>query len=277
MRSILITGCSSGIGYHAAHALQKEGWRVFATCRQEADAERLRAEGLESFRLDYEDPASIATAFDEALSRTGGTLDALFNNGAYAIPALVEDLPVAALRQNFEANLFGWHDLTQRAIKVMRQQGVNGQGRIVQCSSVMGFITTKFRGSYAATKHALEALSTAARLELRDTDIHVSIIQPGPIATDFRLNSRKNFDRWIDWEGSDQSPRYRPVVDRLYATDKSPDPFELQCDAVTAKLRRALNSPRPKARYHVTKVTTFSALALRFLPARASEWMMAKG
>ncbi len=279
MRTILITGCSSGIGHHAAQHLRDQGWRVFATCRQEADVARLAEAGFESLRLDYEDPASIEAAWTEIMARTGGTLDALFNNGAYAIPALTEDLPVAALRQNFEANLFGWHDLTQRAIKVMRTQGPDGtgQGRIVQCSSVMGFITTKFRGSYAATKHALEALSMTMRLELADTDIHVSLIQPGPIATDFRLNSRKNFDRWIDWQQSDQASRYKKVVARLYAEDKSPDPFELQCDAVTEKLMRALTDTRPKARYHVTKVTTFSAMALRLLPARATEWIMAKG
>lgn len=277
MRSILITGCSSGIGHHAAHALQAKGWRVFATCRQDADVARLQSEGLESLRLDYEDPASIESAFGEVMTRTGGTLDALFNNGAYAIPALIEDLPVDALRQNFEANLFGWHDLTQRVLPVMRNQGPKGQGRIVHCSSVMGFITTKFRGSYAATKHALEAMAMTSRLELRDTDIHVSLIQPGPIATDFRLNSRKNFDHWIDWQASPQRHRYEKLVSRLYATDKSPDPFELQCDAVTAKLERALHDKRPKARYPVTKVTTVSALALRALPARASEWIMAKG
>ncbi|MCA0042388.1 SDR family NAD(P)-dependent oxidoreductase [Celeribacter litoreus] len=274
MRSILITGCSSGIGLHAARHLKAEGWRVFATCRREEDVARLQAEGLESLRLDYEDPASIEAAWTDIMIRTGGTLDALFNNGAYAIPALIEDLPVNALRQNFEANLFGWHDLSQRAIKVMRKQG---HGRIVQCSSVLGFITTKFRGSYSATKHALEALTTAMRLELKDSGIGVSLIEPGPIATDFRLNSRKQFDKWIDWEKSDQSQRYSKLVSRLYATDKAPDAFELQCDAVTEKLMRALESPRPKARYHVTKVTTFSSLALRFLPPRATEWMMSKG
>ncbi|WP_434289320.1 SDR family NAD(P)-dependent oxidoreductase [Celeribacter sp. SCSIO 80788] len=274
MRTILITGCSSGIGYHAAHHLKSLGWRVFATCRSEEDVTRLSAEGLESLRLDYEDPASIEAAWTEVMARTDGTLDALFNNGAYAIPALIEDLPVAALRQHFEANLFGWHDLTQRATRVMREQG---HGRIVQCSSVLGFMTTKFRGSYSATKHALEALTTALRLEMRGTGVHVSLIQPGPIRTDFRLNSRKQFDRWIDWQSSPQSDRYTKLTQRLHADTTKPDAFELGPEAVTEKLLRALEDRNPKARYPVTKVTVFTALALRFLPARLSEWMMAKG
>ncbi len=97
-RSILITGCSSGIGYDAAHGLKARGWRVFATCRQAEDCTRLQAEGLESFPLDYADEASITAAVAEVQARTGGTLDALFNNGAFACPGAVEDLPRGALQ-----------------------------------------------------------------------------------------------------------------------------------------------------------------------------------
>ena len=137
-KSILITGCSSGIGYDATHGLAKRGWRVFATCRKEDDCARLRGEGLESFLLDYDSPASIDTALTTALERTGGTLDALYNNGAFAVPGAVEDLPREALRAVFETNLFGYHDLTQKVIPVMRAQG---HGRIVNCSSVLGLVT----------------------------------------------------------------------------------------------------------------------------------------
>ncbi|PKP79331.1 MAG: short-chain dehydrogenase, partial [Alphaproteobacteria bacterium HGW-Alphaproteobacteria-2] len=164
--SILITGCSSGIGHDAAQGLRARGWRVFATCRKEADCVRLRGDGFESFRLDYEDADSIAAAAEEALARTGGRLDALFNNGAYAVPGAVEDLPADALRAIFEANLFGWHDLTRRVIPAMRAQG---HGRIVQCSSVLGFSALRWRGAYVATKHALEGLTDVLRLEMRDT------------------------------------------------------------------------------------------------------------
>ncbi|SFK14789.1 SDR family NAD(P)-dependent oxidoreductase [Celeribacter neptunius] len=281
MRSILITGCSSGIGHHAAHALHDRGWRVFATCRQDKDAERLRAEGLESFRLDYEDPASIESAFDEVMTRTGGTLDALFNNGAYAIPAAVEDLPVAALRQNFEANFFGWHDLTRRVIPVMRKQGENGMGRghIVQCSSVLGLVAMRWRGSYNSTKFALEGLTDTLRLEMRGTGIHICTIEPGPIGTAFRLNARKQFDKWIDWQSSPRVELYRDsLVPRLYkaAESSEPDPFELGPEAVTAKLIRALDSQRPRAHYYVTTPTYVSGIGRRLLPQRMLDWLAAK-
>ena len=167
-KSILITGCSSGIGYDAAHTLHKRGWRVFATCRSEADCERLRFEGLESFRLDYQDETSIQAAIRETLKRTGGTLDALFNNGAYAIPGAVEDLSRNALRDIFETNVFGQIDLSNRLLPTMRAQG---HGRIVHNSSVLGFISTPFPGSYCATKFALEALTDAQRIQHKDSPI----------------------------------------------------------------------------------------------------------
>lgn len=274
MRSILITGCSSGIGHHAAHDLKKRGWRVFATCRAEDDCARLEAEGLESFRLDYEAPDTIATAVEEVKTRTGGTLDALFNNGAYAIPGAVEDLPVEALRQNFEANLFGWHDLTRRVIPLMRAQG---HGRIVQCSSVLGLQAMPWRGSYNATKFALEGLTDTLRLEMRGTGIAVVLIEPGPIRTAFRSNARKQFDRWVDWQASARAEQYREtLVKRLYAAEQAPDRFELGCAAVTAKLLRALESRRPRAHYYVTTPTYIAAAARRALPQRLIDAIMAK-
>ena len=182
-RTILITGCSSGIGYDAAHTLKSRGWRVFATCRQEADCARLRGEGLESFVLDYADESSIEAAVAETLSRTGGTLDALYNNGAFACPGAVEDLPRGALREIFETNLFGYHDLTRRLIPTMRAQG---RGRIINCSSVLGLVGAKWRGAYVSTKFAMEGLSDVLRFEMAGTGIAVILIEPGPIGTDIR-------------------------------------------------------------------------------------------
>ena len=276
MRTILITGCSSGIGHHAAHALKDRGWRVFATCRKDTDAARLRSEGLESFRLDYEDPASIEAGLNDALARSDGRLDALFNNGAYAIPAAVEDLPEAALQQIFQANLFGWHALTRRVIPVMRAQG---HGRIVNCSSVLGLTAMPWRGAYVATKYALEGLTDTLRVEMRDTPIDIVLIEPGPIGTAFRLNARKQFDRWIDWQASPRAEQYRnTLVPRLYkaAEASTPDPFELGPEAVTAKLIKALESPRPRARYFVTTPTYAAAIARRILPQRLIDRMIAK-
>ncbi len=265
-RSILITGCSSGIGLDAARTLRARGWRVFATCRREEDCARLEAEGLESFSLDYENPETIAAALEEALARTGGRLDALFNNGAYAIPGAVEDLPVAALRAIFEANFFGWHDLVRRVIPVMRAQG---HGRIVQCSSVLGFTPAPWRGAYVATKYALEGLTDCLRLEMRDTPIHIALIEPGPIRTRFRINARRHFERWIDWEASARAEQYRTrLLKRLYDDSNRADRFELGPEAVTEKLIHALESPRPKPRYFVTTPTWLAEGLRRFLPTR---------
>lgn len=263
MRSILITGCSSGIGYDAAHGLKSAGWRVFATCRKEEDCERLRAEGLESFRLDYADEASIGAAVDEALARTGGTLDALFNNGAHACPGALEDLPRGALREIFEVNLFGVHDLTRRVIPAMRAQG---HGRIVNCSSVLGFIGLRWRGAYVATKHAMEGLTDVLRLEMADTPIKVILIEPGPITSFIRRNSIPHFERWIDWRASPRRTQYEATLLRRLYDSRGPDRFELPASAVTAKLIRALESPEPKARYLVTTPTYLMAAARRLLP-----------
>lgn len=263
-RSILITGCSSGIGYDAAHALRARGWRVFAACRQEADCARLAAEGFDAPRIDYEDPDSIRAGLAEVLGATGGRLDALFNNGAYAIPGAVEDLPTDGLRAIFEANLFGWHDLTRQVIPVMRAQG---GGRIVNCSSVLGLAALKYRGAYNATKFALEGLTDTLRMEMAGTGIHVAAIEPGPIPTRFRLNAQKQFERWIDWESSPRADQYRDTLrPRLYDTSGTPDRFELPCSAVSAKLIHALESPRPKPQYFVTTATYIVETARRLLP-----------
>lgn len=272
-KSVLITGCSSGIGLDAARGLTRQGWRVFATCRQEGDCERLRGEGLESFRLDYADEGSIAAAVDECLTRTGGTLDALFNNGAFACPGAVEDLPRGALREIFEVNLFGYHDLSRRVIPAMRAQG---HGRIVNCSSVLGLVGIKWRGAYVATKFAMEGLTDVLRIEMRNTGISVILIEPGPIGTRIRENAIPHFEKWIDWENSARVEEYRSLLGRLYEK-RGPDPFELPPGAVTAKLIRALESPRPAPRYFVTRPTYAMNLARRFLPTRMLDRVLAKG
>ena len=273
-KTILITGCSSGIGHDAAHGLTRAGWRVLATCRKPEDCARLQKEGLESFVLDLSDPASIEAGFNEALSRTGGQLDALYNNAAYACPGAVEDLPAGALREIFETNLFGLHDLTRRAVAVMRAQG---HGRILQCSSVLGLVGIKWRGAYVATKFALEGLTDVLRLELRDTPIKVVLIEPGPITSKIRVNSIPHFERWIDWRNSARRAEYEAsLLGRLYK-DRAPDRWELPPAAVTAKILRALESPNPAARYYVTTPTYLMGIARRVLPGRALDWMTARG
>jgi len=273
-RSILITGCSSGIGLDAARGLKARGWRVFATCRQEADCDRLRAEGMESFRLDYADEASIAAAVEEVVQRTGGRLDALYNNGAFACPGAVEDLPRGALREIFETNLFGYHDLTRRVIPLMRAQG---HGRIVNCSSVLGLVGLTWRGAYVATKFAMEGLTDVLRIEMKGTGIEVILIEPGPIATKIRENAIPHFERWLDWENSARREQYVSLRGRLYDKKTKKDRFELGPEAVTAKLVRALEDRRPKARYFVTTPTHLMGLLRRVLPTRVLDWVISKG
>ncbi len=266
-RSILMTGCSTGIGATAARLMRGRNWRVFPTARREADVERLREQGFEAFLLDYENPETIPKALNSVLERTDGKLDALFNNGAYAIPGALEDLPVQAMQALFQANFFGWHELTQQVVPVMRAQG---SGRIVQCSSILGFIAMKYRGAYTASKFALEAYSDTLRQELHGTGIHVSLIEPGPIATAFTANALANFDRWIGSEGLIASPHRRSYEGRRVRMENGePGPFKLPPEAVVKRLVHALEARRPKARYYVTIPTMVLGVAKRFLSTRA--------
>jgi NAD(P)-dependent dehydrogenase (short-subunit alcohol dehydrogenase family) len=273
-KSILITGCSSGIGYDAAHTLAKRGWRVFATCRADADCERLRGEGLESFVLDYEDEGSIKAAVTETLKRTGGTLDALYNNGAYGIPGLVQDVPRDAFRAIFEANLFGYFDLINQLLPTMLAQG---HGRIINCSSVLGIGALRARGSYNATKFAMEGLTDTMRMELRTQPIDIILIEPGPITTDIRKKSQPHFERWIDWKNSPRKSYYEKVfMPRLYAEAGDPDPGELPPSAVTKKLIHALESRRPRPRYYVTIPTYIVGVLKRLLTTRALDRILGR-
>jgi len=272
-KTILITGCSSGIGYDAAHGLRAAGWRVFASCRQQTDCDRLAAEGFDAPLIDYADEDSISVGLATVLAETGGTLDALFNNGAFAIPGAVEDLPRDALRTIFETNLFGVHDLTRAVLPVMREQG---HGRIVNNSSVLGLVGMKWRGAYVATKFAMEGLTDVLRIELADTPIKIITIEPGPITSDIRQNSITHFERFIDWQASPRADQYeRQLRKRLYESD-GPDRFELPASAVTTKLLRALEHPKPKPRYYVTTPTYIMGIARRILPARALDWLIGK-
>ena len=273
LKSILITGCSSGIGLDAAVTLRDRGWRVFASCRKQSDCDRLIAQGFESPRIDYSDVSTIQSGLREVLDATGGTLDALFNNGAYAIPGAVEDLPTDALRAIFEANFFGWHELTKQVIPVMRAQG---SGRIVQNSSILGFIPYSWRGAYVSTKFALEGLSDVMRIEMRGTGIHISVIEPGPITSRIRQNAIPHFERWIDAENSPRARLYETLRKRLYES-AGPDPFELPAAAVSKKLIHAIESPRPKPRYYVTTPTYAFGFLKRILPTRTLDWIISKG
>lgn len=271
-RSILITGCSSGIGYACAKGLAERGWQVVASVRRRADAERLRGEGLESVVLDLDDPESIDGGLKATLAITGGGLDALFNNGAYGQPGAVEDLTRETLRAQFETNLFGWHELTCRVIPIMRAQG---HGRIVQNSSVLGLVTMPFRGAYSASKFALEGLTDTLRLELRGSGIHVSLIEPGPILSRFRENAHRAFSVHVDAERSPHREAYRRAEERLLKEGPA-QPFTLPAQAVLRKLVRALEDPRPKPRYYVTFPTYLLGGLRRVLGSRGMDFVLTR-
>lgn len=268
-KSILITGCSSGIGLASARLLRGHGWRVLATARTQQDSDMLtRDVGVESLYLDLADPKSIAWCAEEALRLTDGRLTAVFNNGAYGQVGAVEDLTPEILRRQFEVNVIGTHDLTRRLIPAMR---ANRHGRIVQCSSVLGFVSVPYRGAYCASKYALEALSDAMRHELRGTGIHVSIIEPGPIRTRFVEHALANFRSTIDIDGSAHRETYRARLASMEQGGKST--FKLEPEAVAWKLVHAVESAKPKRRYMVTVPTYMAAAGRRFLPAPLADWL----
>ena len=272
-KTILITGCSSGIGATVARGVRDYGWRVIASARKPEDVAALKADGFEAVQLDYADPDSIASGLAETLALTGGTLDALFNNGAFGMPGAVEDLPRGGLREIFETNLFGVHDLTCRVIPIMRAQG---HGRIIQHSSVLGLVPLKWRGAYVSTKYALEGLTDVLRIEMRDTPIHFTLLNTGPVTSKIRVNSIPHFERWIDWENSARAEQYREaLIPRLYE-DGGPDPFELRPEAVTKKVLHFLESRRPKPRYYITTPTYIMGALKRVLPTRALDWITSR-
>jgi len=272
-QSILITGCSTGIGLDAALTLHARGYRVFATARKQQDVDTLTSKGLVAFRLDVTDYDSIDAALTQVLTQTGGKLDFLFNNGAYGQPGAIEDLPTEALRAQFETNLFGWHELTKRIIPIMRQQG---HGRIIQCSSVLGFVSLKYRGAYNASKYALEGLTDTMRLELKDANIQVSLIEPGPIDTQFRANALQAFNQYIDVDDSIHEADYKEQIKRL-SSENPGGSMTLPSSAVTKALIHALESKRAKVRYRVTTPTKMFWLFKRLLPSRWLDGLLSKG
>jgi len=263
-KSILITGCSTGIGYACAHALHNKGYLVIASCRYAEDVARLQQEGLTCIQLDLSDSDSIRNAVSQAMGICNGNLYALFNNGAYGQAGALEDLPVEALREQFETNLFGWHQLVCEVLPYMRKQK---QGRIIQNSSVLGFAAMKYRGAYNASKFALEGWTDTLRLELHNSNINISLIQPGPIETQFRATALKKFRQWIDEENSVHSQAYQQQIDRLQQ-ESSNNRFVLPAEAIVEPLLHALESDHPKIRYPVTTPTKVFAVLRRILPTK---------
>jgi NAD(P)-dependent dehydrogenase (short-subunit alcohol dehydrogenase family) len=262
IKSVLITGCSSGIGYATAIGLRDAGYQVFATARKSEDVKRLQDEGFLSCELDLDSKASITHAVNYVLETSGGELYALFNNGAYGQPGALEDLSTEALKAQFESNVFGWHELTNQVLPIMRAQGY---GRIIQNSSVLGLISLKYRGAYNASKYAIEGLSDTLRLELKGTDIHVVLVEPGPVTSLFRKHAYSAFKKNIDYKHGRNQEVYSKMIER-FEGHTGKDPFELPASAVMQKVLKALTSKNPKAHYYVTVPTYIFGYLKRILP-----------
>ena len=271
-QNILITGCSTGIGFCAAKVLHQRGYNVVATVRNPQDTAALTALGITTVALELADSESIKQAFDFTLNYFNGQLDALFNNAAYGQPGAIEDLSIDALRAQFETNVFGTQALTNLSIAQMRQQG---GGRIIYNSSILGFISMAYRGAYNASKYALEGLADTLRQELYGSGIYISLIEPGPIESQFRANAFIKYQQHIDKNKSVHRQVYDGMEARL-TTEGPTAPFTLPADAVVNKLIHALESKRPKVRYYVTFPTYLFAVLKRILPHRGLDWFLIK-
>lgn len=248
-KSVLVTGCSSGIGLESALDLKRKGFRVLAACRKGEDVARMQELGLTGILLDLDDPQSVENAAAEVIALTENRLYGLFNNAGYGVYGPLTTISRQQMEQQFSANFFGAHQLTMLLLPAMQP---HGEGRIVMTSSVMGLISSPGRGAYAASKYALEAWSDALRMELRHSGIKVSLIEPGPIRTRFTNNVNQTGDKTVENPG---------IAAR----------FTLGPEAVVEKVRHAFVSDKPKLRYPVTLVTHAVGWLKRLLPARAMD------
>ena len=264
IKTVLITGCSSGIGLCLAHGLRSAGYHVFATARKEDDVSKLKKLGFDAFLLDLSSSNSIKTAIYELFQKTD-SLYALINNGAYGQAGALEDISRKALEKQFQANVFGWHELTNLILPSMKEKNI---GRIVYISSVLGFVAMPFRGPYVASKFAIEGLVDTLRLELKKTKIKLSLIQPGPIESKFRENAFLAFKENVDPSNSDYQKEYKTMIKRLNSDKKVQ--FTLPPESVLRCVLHALESNVPKNHYRVTFPTKLFGILCRILP---SSWM----
>jgi NAD(P)-dependent dehydrogenase (short-subunit alcohol dehydrogenase family) len=246
-RSVLITGCSSGIGLATAHLLRTRGWQVMASARKTADVARLKSAGFDAVLLDVADEASVAEGAAQTLRHFEGRLGALVNNAGYSEAGALEDLSRAALRQQFEVNVIGLQDLTNRVLPTLLAQG---WGRIVHISSVLGRVVIPIQGAYCASKHAVEALADAQRVELHGTGVGLSLVEPGPIVTEFRRNAAAHATGRVGSPSAFASYYEKEIPRRL--KQRAQGSLSLPPEAVARKIAHALESPRPRARYKVT-------------------------
>lgn len=272
MQNILITGCSTGIGYETARILKMREYKVYATARKQKDVERLKDFGFEAFYLDVTDHKSIKTVLDTIIEKDG-KIDLVFNNAGFGQPGAVEDITTEVLKQQFETNVFGLHELTRQVLPYMRKQGY---GKIIQHSSVLGIVSLKFRGAYNASKYAIEGLNDTLRQELMGTNIFISTVNTGPVISDFRKNALLNFKKNIDIENSAFSDIYKKELNVKLESTKEDTPFTLEANSVAQVVLDIIYAKKPKPRYYVTKATTILGFAKRVLSTNLLDKLLNK-
>ena len=272
VKTVIVTGCSTGIGLATAHLLRERGWRVIATARKASDLERLRDDGFETAALDLADEASVNAAAEDLIGRLPEGLGALVNNAGFGQVGAIEDLSRRLMAYQFEVNVIGLQHFTNRLLPVMRR---GRAGRIVNISSVLGRVTLPYLGIYSASKYALEAISDALRVELRGTGIGVSIIEPGPITTAFGDNAARHARSTLEPATLHHRAYYEQELQRRAGATVRAESLALPPEAVARKILHALEHPRPRRRYQVTLPAYAGALLARLAPASLIDWIMA--
>jgi short-subunit dehydrogenase len=246
-----------------------QGYQVFATARKLNDVHRLIDLGFDAYQLDVTDSVTIKKTLEKILEITGGTLDVCFNNAGYGQPGAVEDITTEVLKEQFETNVFGLHEVTHHVLKIMKKQGY---GKIIQHSSVLGIISLKLRGAYNASKYAIEGLTDTLRLELEDTNIDVTLLNTGPVTSDFRKNAIIKAKENIDLENS----RFKEEYKKSLQDNKKTVPFNLPASAVAGVVERIIESKNVKPRYYITKATYILGFLKRVLSSRQLDKILMK-
>lgn len=272
MQNILITGCSSGIGLQTAITLKQNNYKVYASARKDEDIQKLKELGFETFKIDVTIKDDITNALNSILEKDK-KLDAVFNNAGYGQPGAVEDISVETLKEQFETNLFGLHEVTLQTMKIFRKQGY---GKIIQHSSVLGIISLKFRGAYNASKYAIEGLSDTLRQEVLGSKITISTINTGPVTSKFRENALKKFNKNVDIENSFFTNTYKKELKARLETTEDKAPFNLPASSVANVVLKIMQTKKPKPRYYVTKATYILGFLKRVLSTSLMDKLLNK-
>jgi NAD(P)-dependent dehydrogenase (short-subunit alcohol dehydrogenase family) len=272
MKSVLITGASTGIGRATALWLDQRGWRVLAGVRREADAEALRAVGsqrLEPVLLDVTDAGQIGAAAEQA-GEAG--LDGLVNNAGIAVPGPLETLPVEDFRRQVEVNLIAQVAVTQAMLPALRR----ARGRVVFITSIGGLMAFPMFGAYHAAKFGLEAVGDVFRQELRASGITVSVIEPGSIATPIWERGQAEADALSRRTGGEQEKLYGETIEAYREVARKTAARGIPPQRVATKIEHALSARRPRTRYLVGADAKGQALASKVLPDRLVDWLVAR-